>query len=156
MIAPRKHLTSSKVNRLLAAIRGSRNEVRDRCLLSRSLSEIIRQTEYVCPNRRLDLFYRGQTRKPRTHQLGPGVTKSSRIRNAADDPFSTRMSRMKRTASRTLGSRFSSNGLPYTYLCSRTSRRKTVLVLRSIACASPLFKESATRTKASGRDCSPM
>jgi hypothetical protein len=41
-----------------------------------------------------------------------GVTKSSRIRKAADEPFSTRQSRMKRTASRRPASRLSSSGRP--------------------------------------------
>jgi hypothetical protein len=41
-----------------------------------------------------------------------GVTKSSLIRNAADDPVSTRLSRMKRTASRIHASRLSSSGRP--------------------------------------------
>jgi hypothetical protein len=41
-----------------------------------------------------------------------GVTKSSLMRNAADEPVSTRLSRMKRTASRIRASRLSSSGLP--------------------------------------------
>lgn len=41
-----------------------------------------------------------------------GVTKSSRMRNAADDPVSTRASSVERTASRRAASRFSSSGRP--------------------------------------------
>ena len=51
-----------------------------------------------------------------------GVTKSSLIRKAADEPFSTRISSRTSTACRTAMSRFNSRGLPYTCRCSRTSR----------------------------------
>lgn len=40
-----------------------------------------------------------------------GVTKSSRIRNAAEEPLSTSMSSTYRMASRRVGSRLSSSGL---------------------------------------------
>ena len=48
----------------------------------------------------------------RLSDYAAGVTKSSRIRNAADDPASTRQSRMKSTASRIRLSRLSSSGRP--------------------------------------------
>ena len=44
------------------------------------------------------------------HQAA-GVTKSSRILNAAEEPFSTRASSTYRIASRKAGSRLSSSGL---------------------------------------------
>ena len=48
----------------------------------------------------------------RLRDYAAGVTKSSRIRKAADDPASTRQSRMKSTASRIRLSRLSSSGRP--------------------------------------------
>ena len=63
-----------------------------------------------CPRKRVKSTY------------AAGVTKSSLIRKAADEPFSTRMSSRTRTACRTAVSRFSSRGLPYTCRCSKTSR----------------------------------
>ena len=48
----------------------------------------------------------------RLRDYAAGVTKSSRIRNAADDPASTRQSRMKSTASRIRLSCLSSSGRP--------------------------------------------
>mgnify|MGYP005822613645 CR=1 FL=1 len=45
MIKPRKHLTSSEVNRLLAATKGSRNEARDRCLLLLTFRHGLRVSE---------------------------------------------------------------------------------------------------------------
>jgi len=47
-----------------------------------------------------------------TVNYAAGVTKSSLMRNAADDPVSTRLSRINRTASRMRGSLFSSSGRP--------------------------------------------
>jgi hypothetical protein len=47
-----------------------------------------------------------------TDGYAAGVTKSSRIRKAADDPCSTSMSRTTSTAARMMGSLFSSKGRP--------------------------------------------
>lgn len=49
------------------------------------------------------------------------MTKSSRIRNAAEEPCSTSTSSRKSTASRRVLSCFNSSGLPYTCRCSSTS-----------------------------------
>ena len=64
------------------------------------------QMTWVCertPRQVLDQTSPAFIRAPSGNSYAGGVTKSSRIRKAADDPFSTRQSRMKRTASRMPG-----------------------------------------------------